>query len=149
MILRPLSNSVDLLGVYYALNKCWWAAVITFFWAVWVIPGIGQGLRPDRGARELANPPDCRIGDQLEELSDTDAFRLAKAVVKLCWFSSLPTFLLFRLHGSTWYVAVIASLGAALLFGPLLPFILFGSTVLARRKAKITADTGTTRDMSL
>jgi hypothetical protein len=137
MILRPLSASMDLLGLYYALNKSWWAAAIAFFWGLFVIGGIGQGLRADRSDRELANPPDFRTGHEMEELSPADAVRLGKAVMKMAWFSSVPAFLLFFLHGLKWYVAAIASLGTALLFGPVLLVIPLGSAVLALRKREV------------
>ncbi len=90
-----------------------------------------------RSIRQLANPRAIQIGNEVEELSAADASLLGKAVLKLALLSDVPAFLLFLIHGLKWYAGAAASLAAALLFGPFLLVIPFGSVALAFRRKRV------------
>jgi hypothetical protein len=136
MILRPLSISVDLLGVHYLLNKEWLAAGIAFFWGIFWIGGVvgGATLRRDRSSYELAHPPKPVIGGEFSELSHDDSYVLAKAVLKLSWMGFIPEMLLCFHHDMKWYVAAPVSIGISVIIGPVLAVLSFGIGWLTLKK---------------
>jgi len=140
MILRPLSISVDLLGLHYLLNREWWAAAIAFFWGIFWIGGVVGGaiLRADRSFQELAHPPKPVAGGEFPELSHDESYVFAKAVLKLSWMGFIPEMLLCFHHDLKWYVAAPVSIGVSVIIGPVLAFLSFGVAFLTLKKEPVS-----------
>ncbi|MGA8027346.1 MAG: hypothetical protein WB992_09370 [Bryobacteraceae bacterium] len=136
MILRPLSISVDALGLHYLLHGEWWAAAIALFWGIFWIGGVvgGATLRADRSSQELTHPPKPVAGGEFPELSHDESFLLAKAVGKLSLMGFLPEMLLCFHHGLKWYIAAPVSIGISVIIGPVLALLSFGVAALTLKK---------------
>jgi len=140
MILRPLSISVDLLGLYYCVQMSWWPAAVALFWGLFLIGGVvgGATLRADRSFGELANPPAPRTGRDIEALSDEDSRKMGKAVLKLTWLSFIPVFLLLLHHNVKWYYAVLGSFAVCAIIGPVFALLSMWPVALAAKKQRET-----------
>jgi hypothetical protein len=118
-VLKPLWVLYIALFVKYFINGAW--VLGGFLVIIWfVISVIGQGLHPNKTAREMARgttPTEEEIDADPNPsgLSDQEAALISKANFRLAGLIGITAIALSLFHGARWYYGVLIGGGAWLL----------------------------------
>jgi hypothetical protein len=115
-VLKPLWVLYIVLFVRYFINGAW--VLGGFLVVMWfLISVIGQGLHPDKTAREMARgttptKEETDTDPNLDDLSDQEAVLISRANFRLAGLIGITAIALSLFHGARWYYGVLIGGGA-------------------------------------